>query len=291
MIRFVHGSVFLFCSVSMLALQERTRTDDDVLMRLSLKPSTTYRYSISSTLEQDVDAAGGSSANAVMTDLDIAISVTDVTLGRSTLKFTSENGGLRTRARSDERMPSMDSALRVNDGKGLTATVTCDPTGRVLNFASSNDAGLAILNSMRVFDRIVMQFPKERVRPGDRWISEMTDTMPAPQGEGSIVTSIELHERFSRIVDSLGFKCWVIEGESSSMRIHGGLAVSGMNIDVSGDGVMRTKALIDSRTGLPVRSELELDNSMTLRAAGGAEDLAVPSNARMRVVIIQRPRR
>lgn len=291
MIRFVHGSMFLFCSFSMLALQERTRTDDDILMRLSLKPNTTYRYSISSTLEQDVEAGGGASANAVTTDLDISISVTDVTLGRSTLKFASENGGLRVTARTDERMPSMDSALRVRDAKGLTATITCDPTGRVLNFSSGNEAGLAVLNGMRVFDRIVMQFPKERVRPGDRWVSEMIDTMPAPQGEGSIVTSIELQERFARVVDSLGFKCWVIEGESSSMRIRGGLAVSGMNIDVSGDGVMRTRALIDSRTGLPVRSELELDNSMTLRAAGGSEDLAVPSNARMRVVIIQRPRR
>ncbi|MEY3386152.1 MAG: hypothetical protein RIR53_963 [Bacteroidota bacterium] len=291
MTRFVHGSVLLLCSFNMLALQGRTRTDDGVLMRLSLKPNSTYRYSISSTLEQDVEAGGGASTNAITTDLDLSISVSDVTLGRSTLKFTSENGGLRTQARTDERMPSMDSALKINDGKGLTATVTCDPTGRVLNLTNGNDGGVAILNSMRVFDRIVMQFPKERVRPGDRWVSEMVDTMPAPQGEGSIVTSIEMEERFSSIVDSLGYTCWLIEGESSSMRIRGGLAVSGMNIDVTGDGVMRTRALIDSRTGLPVRSELELNNSMTLRAAGGPDELAVPSNARMRVIILQRPRR
>ncbi len=281
----------LVCAGPLLAFQARVQ-DDDVLMRLSLKPNSTYRYSISSTLEQDVEAGGGSATNAVRSEIDLSISVTDVTLGRSTLRFASENGGLRTSTRRDERMPIMDSALRSNDGKELSVTVTCDPTGRVLNFSDRNDEGdLAILNGMRVFDRIVMQFPKERVRPGDRWISEMIDTMPAPQGEGSIVTTIELEERFLSIIDSLGFICWVIEGESSSMRIRGALAVSGMDIDVSGDGTMKTRALIDSRTGLPVRSEVELHNSMTLRASGGPEELAVPSNARMRVVVMQRPRR
>lgn len=292
MTRLVHGSVVLLCSVGMLSAQARIAADDDVLMRLSLKPNSSFRYNVQSTLEQDIDAGGGTSTNAVTTELDLSISVTDVTLGRSTLKLISENGGLRTRTRQDERMPIVDSALRNHDGKGLAITVTCDPTGRVLGFSGSgSDEGLAVLNSMRVFDRIVMQFPKERVRPGDRWISEMIDTMPAPQGEGSIVTTIELEERFSDIIDSMGYRCWLIEGESSSMRIRGGLAVSGMNIDVSGDGTMRTRALIDSRTGLPVRSEVELQNSMTLRAAGGPDEMAVPSNARMRVVIIQRPRR
>ena len=283
--------IVFVCAGPLLGLQAAVQ-DDDVLMRLSLKPNSTYRYSVSSILEQDVDVGGGTSTNSVKSDLDLSIAVTDVTLGRSTLRFTSENGGLRTSTRQDERMPIMDSALRSNAGKGLTVTVTCDPTGRVLNFSDRNDgADLAILSGMRVFDRIVMQFPKERVRPGDRWISEMIDTMPAPQGEGSIVTTIELEERFMSIVDSLGYSCWVVEGTSSSMRIRGGLAVSGMNIDVSGDGTMRTRALIDSRTGLPVRSEVELHNSMILKAAGGPDELAVPSNARMRVVIMQRPRR
>jgi len=36
---------------------------------------------------------------------------------------------------------------------------------------------------------------------------------------------------------------------------------------------------------------VELHNSMILKAAGGPDELAVPSNARMRVVIMQRPRR
>jgi len=281
----------LVCAGPLLALQA-TVQDDDVLMRLALKPNSTFRYAISSTLEQDVETDGGVSTNAMTTDLNLSISVTDVTLGRSTLRFVSENGGARTRTRLDERMPLMDSVLRTNDGKGLAVTVTCDPTGKVMSIESgSSDEQLAVLNGMRVFDRIVMQFPKERVRPGDRWISEMTDTMPAPQGNGSIITSIELEETFAAIVDSMGVRCWVIEGASSSMKIHGGISVSGMDVDVSGGGSMRTRAMIDSRTGLPLRSEVLLDNSMTLRAAGAGDELAVPSNARMRVVISQRPKR
>ncbi len=281
----------LVCAGPLLALQA-TVQDDDVLMRLTLKPNSTFRYVINSTLEQDVETDGGVSTNAMTTDLNLSISVTDVTLGRSTLRFVSENGGMRTRTRLDERMPLMDSVLRTNDGKGLAVTVTCDPTGRVMSIESgSSEDQLAVLNGMRVFDRIVMQFPKERVRPGDRWISEMIDTMPAPQGNGSIITAIELEETFSAIVDSMGVRCWVIEGASSSMKIHGGISVSGMDVDISGGGSMRTRAMIDSRTGLPLRSEILLDNSMTLRAAGAGDELAVPSNARMRVVISQRPKR
>jgi hypothetical protein len=283
--------IVLVCAGPLLALQA-TGQDDDVLMRLSLKPNSTFRYAISSTLGQDVEAEGGISTNAMTTDLNLSISVTDVTLGRSTLRFVSENGGVRTRTRMDERIPLMDSVLRTNDGKGLAVTVTCDPTGKVMSIESgSSEDQLAVLNGMRVFDRIVMQFPKERVRPGDRWISEMVDTMPAPQGNGSIITSIELEETFSSIVDSMGVRCWVIEGASSSMKIHGGISVAGMDVDVSGGGSMRTRAMVDSRTGLPLRSEVLLDNSMTLRASGAGDDMAVPSNARMRVVISQRPKR
>ncbi len=283
--------IVLVCAGPLLALQA-TGHDDDVLMRLSLKPNSTFRYAISSTLEQDVETDGGISTNAMTTDLNLSISVTDVTLGRSTLRFISENGGVRTRTRMDERIPLMDSVLRTNDGKGLAVTVTCDPTGKVMSIEnSSSEDQLAVLNGMRVFDRIVMQFPKERVRPGDRWVSEMVDTMPAPQGNGSIITSIELEETFTSIVDSMGVRCWVIEGASSSMKIHGGISVAGMDVDVSGGGSMRTRAMVDSRTGLPLRSEVLLDNSMTLRAAGAGDELAVPSNARMRVVISQRPKR
>jgi hypothetical protein len=283
--------IVLVCAGRLLALQA-TGQDDDVLMRLSLKPNSTFRYVINSTLEQDVEAEGGISTNAMTTDLNLSISVTDVTLGRSTLRFVSENGGVRTRTRLDERIPLMDSVLRTNDGKGLAVTVICDPTGKVMSIESgSSEDQLAVLNGMRVFDRIVMQFPKERVRPGDRWVSEMVDTMPAPQGNGSIITSIELEETFSSIVDSMGVRCWVIEGASSSMKIHGGISVAGMDVDVSGGGSMRTRAMVDSRTGLPLRSEVLLDNSMTLRASGAGDDLAVPSNARMRVVISQRPKR
>ena len=281
----------LACASPLLALQT-TIQDDDVLMRLSVKPNATFRYAISSILEQDVEATGGPSTNAITTDLDLTLSVTDVTLGRSTLKFVSEQGGVRTRTHTDVRAPLMDSTARLNNGKGLAIVVTCDPTGRVLAVERSSDEDhLALLNSMRVFDRIVMQFPKERVRPGDRWISEMIDTMPAPEGQGSIITSIEMRETFTAVVDSMGIPCWLIEGESSSMKINGGIAVSGMNIDVWGNGRMRTRAMVDSRTGLPMRSELQLENSMTLRAAGTSDDLAVPSNARMRVVISQRPRK
>lgn len=283
--------IVLVCAGPLLALQA-TGHDDDVLMRLSLKPNSTFRYAISSTLEQDVETDGGISTNAMTTDLNLSISVTDVTLGRSTLRFISENGGVRTRTRMDERIPLMDSVLRTNDGKGLAVTVTCDPTGTVMSIENgSSEDQLAVLNGMRVFDRIVMQFPKERVRPGDRWVSEMVDTMPAPQGNGSIITSIELEETFTSIVDSMGVRCWVIEGASSSMKIHGGISVAGMDVDVSGGGSMRTRAMVDSRTGLPLRSEVLLDNSMTLRAAGAGDELAVPSNARMRVVISQRPKR
>lgn len=283
--------IVLVCAGPLLALQA-TGHDDDVLMRLSLKPNSTFRYAISSTLEQDVETDGGISTNAMTTDLNLSISVTDVTLGRSTLRFISENGGVRTRTRMDERIPLMDSVLRTNDGKGLAVTVTCDPTGKVMSIENgSSEDQLAVLNGMRVFDRIVMQFPKERVRPGDRWVSEMVDTMPAPQGNGSIITSIELEETFTSIVDSMGVRCWVIEGASSSMKIHGGISVAGMDVDVSGGGSMRTRAMVDSRTGLPLRSEVLLDNSMTLRAAGAGDELAVPSNARMRVVISQRPKR
>lgn len=283
--------IVLVCASPLLALQA-TGQDDDVLMRLSLKLNSSFRYAISSTLEQDVETDGGVSTTAMTTDLNLSIAVTDVTLGRSTLRFVSENGGVRTRTRMDERMPLMDSVLRTRDGKGLAVTVTCDPTGKVMSIESgSSDDELAVLNGMRVFDRIVMQFPKERVRPGDRWISEMVDTMPAPQGSGSIITSIELEETFSAIVDSMGVRCWVIEGASSSMKIRGGISVAGMDVDVSGGGSMRTRAMVDSRTGLPLRSEVLLDNSMTLRAAGAGDDLAVPSNARMRVVISQRPKR
>ncbi|MBU3679408.1 MAG: hypothetical protein FGM32_07350 [Candidatus Kapabacteria bacterium] len=283
--------IALVCAGPLHAFQARVQ-DDEVLMRLSLKPNAIVRYAINSVLEQDVEAGGGASTNAIVTDLNLSVSVTDVTLGRSTLKFVADEGGLRTRTKLDERMPLMDSVLRVKDGKGLAVLVTCDPTGRVLEIESgASDDQLAMLNGMRVFDRIVMQFPKERVRPGDRWISEMADTMPAPQGDGSIITTIELEETFSAVVDSMGIKCWLIEGESSSMKIRGGISVSGMNIDVSGGGTMRTRAMVDSRTGLPLRSELLLDNSMTLRAAGAGDEMAVPSNARMRVVISQRPKR
>lgn len=271
---------------------QETAQEDEVLMRLSPKENTTYRYSVSSTLEQDVESYGGATNNGISTDLDISLTVTDVTLGRSTLQFRSENGGLRTRTRLDERMPLMDSVLRLNDGRGLAVTVTCDPTGRIMGIESStSDAELSMLNSMRVLDRIIMQYPAERVSPGDRWVSELVDTMPAPQGNGRIITTIELEETFVSVVDTLGVRCWLIEGESSSMNIRGGISVPGMEIDVVGAGSMRTRAVIDARTGLPVRSELLLDNRMTLRAADRPEDLAVPSHARMRVIIAQRPRR
>lgn len=289
---FVSRTAHLIVIVLVASLSAQTAElmlGDATLLRLRLQKNMTFRYDAETTTSQQMSVMGQDMTNDIAYSVRISMAVADATLDRSSITCTFSDAKTSVSVRGvDENVPGMDTSMSLTQFDGAMMTMTLDPTAKIVSVdRGTNNEASSLFSSMRIMERINTVFPVKEVRVGDTWVRTVTDTIAAGQGDGTIFTTMNLKNTYRGVRDTLGFRCWLIETESTAFDQRGTISTNGIDLEVDGSGVFRSRTFVEAKTGMTVVTIGDV-TSDTRMSVSGQQEMIIPVDTHLTFTVKRR---
>lgn len=251
--------------------------DEPVLLRTRPTANSAFRFEFVNVTSQQLSVLGRETVTDISSELQMSLATTEVALDRTSFSARFANGSARVSIRGlEDELASSDTVHILTQINGKQMHVVVSNLGEIISlYSSTSPMVVDFIKQVRVMENVVLPFPKSAVSVGEVWKTSRTDTMPAPQGEGSIVTRVTLANTYLGQIDTLGIRCWVIEGRSTSFYQTGSISIGNTDIDLDGSGSLFYRSVVESSTGVLMHGTSSITSNARM-AMSGPQQLIVP---------------
>ncbi len=255
----------------LLILVSNSSAQETYNLKYKFSKGMTFNYRIETSTSTTQEAMGR----------EVKTSSNSVNVMNYKINDVSDNGDFEFNIKFDtayvkSSFMGRDTTIELNDlvGKRLGMQMSSLGEFKKLEQLDTISVQGQMIPFEQLLKRSVTMFPGKDLKVGDSWNESPIDSISIKNIGGQIIDTMEVVYTLAGTENKLGYNCYKVTS-TGNIKLQGKGNVQGMDLYIEGTGKMSGTVYLDMESCMPVYSESNMDNDMTL-ATTGQQSMVIP---------------